>query len=220
MKTSIVSSIMSWKMAIMHLWNVPGALHKPNGMRRKTSFDFFQNEVTSLKRSERGGRSRKDWFQSWDGIATLGNVQKYKYFLSKLLTSYINNIDSVVHREHQSKLAPSSRKVSRESKEPEDRQYNPRLRSRRFTSKNKLLNSSQNEVPPSKGGRGGMKKKRRGEEIVDRENKYDKELVPKLGWDLPSCMDKSKITRKESKVSKHGHENQKSAKPKPQKPKP
>ncbi|GKD17201.1 hypothetical protein Tco_1206359, partial [Tanacetum coccineum] len=25
------------------------------------SFDFFQNEVTSLKRSERGGRSRKDW---------------------------------------------------------------------------------------------------------------------------------------------------------------
>ncbi|GJV17692.1 hypothetical protein Tco_1363015 [Tanacetum coccineum] len=30
-------------------------------------------------------------------------------------------------------------------------------------------------------------------------------------------MDKSKITRKQSKVSKHGHENQKSAKPKPQK---
>ncbi|GJY06150.1 hypothetical protein Tco_0373204 [Tanacetum coccineum] len=34
MKTSIVSSIMSWKMAIMHLWNVPGALHKPKCMRR------------------------------------------------------------------------------------------------------------------------------------------------------------------------------------------
>ncbi|GJT34491.1 reverse transcriptase domain-containing protein [Tanacetum coccineum] len=32
-------------------------------------------------------------------------------------------------------------------------------------------------------------------------------------------MDKSKITRKQSKASKHGHENQKSAKPKPQKTK-
>ncbi|GJS67735.1 hypothetical protein Tco_0682300 [Tanacetum coccineum] len=31
--------------------------------------------------------------------------------------------------------------------------------------------------------------------------------------------DKSKITRKQSKASKHGHENQKSTKPKPQKPK-
>ncbi|GJT98392.1 hypothetical protein Tco_1093910 [Tanacetum coccineum] len=31
-------------------------------------------------------------------------------------------------------------------------------------------------------------------------------------------MDKSKITRKQSKASKHGHENQKSTKPKPQKP--
>ncbi|GKE09853.1 hypothetical protein Tco_1413404, partial [Tanacetum coccineum] len=29
------------------------------------------------------------------------------------------------------------------------------------------------------------------------------------------CMDKSKITRKQSKTSKHGHENQKSTKPKP-----
>ncbi|GKE64916.1 hypothetical protein Tco_1519077 [Tanacetum coccineum] len=34
MKTSIVSSIMSWKMAIIHLWNVSGALHKPKGTRR------------------------------------------------------------------------------------------------------------------------------------------------------------------------------------------
>ncbi|GKF34983.1 hypothetical protein Tco_0108183, partial [Tanacetum coccineum] len=33
------------------------------------------------------------------------------------------------------------------------------------------------------------------------------------------CMDKSKITRKQSKASKHGHENQKSTKPKPQKTK-
>ncbi|GJR13443.1 hypothetical protein Tco_0796095 [Tanacetum coccineum] len=33
------------------------------------------------------------------------------------------------------------------------------------------------------------------------------------------CTDKSKITRKQSKASKHGHENQKSAKPKPQKTK-
>ncbi|GKA54995.1 hypothetical protein Tco_0753944 [Tanacetum coccineum] len=31
-------------------------------------------------------------------------------------------------------------------------------------------------------------------------------------------MDKSKITRKQSKASKHGHENQKSTKPKPEKP--
>ncbi|GJZ90250.1 hypothetical protein Tco_0662177 [Tanacetum coccineum] len=33
-------------------------------------------------------------------------------------------------------------------------------------------------------------------------------------------MDKSQITRKQSKASKHGHENQKSTKPKPEKPKP
>ncbi|GJT83352.1 putative ribonuclease H-like domain-containing protein [Tanacetum coccineum] len=32
-------------------------------------------------------------------------------------------------------------------------------------------------------------------------------------------MDKSKITRKQSKASRHGHENQKSTKPKPEKPK-
>ncbi|GJY95055.1 hypothetical protein Tco_0511416 [Tanacetum coccineum] len=32
--------------------------------------------------------------------------------------------------------------------------------------------------------------------------------------------DKSKITRKQSKTGKHGHENQKSTKPKPEKPKP
>ncbi|GJT97809.1 hypothetical protein Tco_1093327 [Tanacetum coccineum] len=34
-----------------------------------------------------------------------------------------------------------------------------------------------------------------------------------------SRTDKSKITRKQSKASKHGHENQKSTKPKPQKTK-
>ncbi|GKF59594.1 hypothetical protein Tco_0176380, partial [Tanacetum coccineum] len=33
-------------------------------------------------------------------------------------------------------------------------------------------------------------------------------------------MDKSKITRKQSKTSKHGHENQKSTKPKPKEAKP
>ncbi|GJV34051.1 pre-mRNA-processing-splicing factor 8A-like protein [Tanacetum coccineum] len=43
----------------------------------------------------------------------------------------------------------------------------------------------------------------------------------KLNWPLLFCSgtDKSKITRKQSKASKHGHENQKSTKPKPQKPK-
>ncbi|GJW11233.1 zinc knuckle CX2CX4HX4C containing protein [Tanacetum coccineum] len=34
MMTSIVSSIMSWKIVIMHLWNMPGALHKPKGIHR------------------------------------------------------------------------------------------------------------------------------------------------------------------------------------------
>ncbi|GJS52197.1 hypothetical protein Tco_0625559 [Tanacetum coccineum] len=34
------------------------------------------------------------------------------------------------------------------------------------------------------------------------------------------CTDKSKITRKQSKASKHGHENQKSTKPKPKEAKP
>ncbi|GJX55069.1 hypothetical protein Tco_0284966 [Tanacetum coccineum] len=34
------------------------------------------------------------------------------------------------------------------------------------------------------------------------------------------CTDKSKITRKQSKTGKHGHENQKSTKPKPEKPLP
>ncbi|GJW24008.1 hypothetical protein Tco_0037819 [Tanacetum coccineum] len=35
MKTCIIFSIISWKIAIIHLWNVPGALHTPKGMRRK-----------------------------------------------------------------------------------------------------------------------------------------------------------------------------------------
>ncbi|KAJ0928357.1 hypothetical protein HanRHA438_Chr04g0193161 [Helianthus annuus] len=34
MKTSIVFSIISWKMATIQRWNVAGALHRPNGMRR------------------------------------------------------------------------------------------------------------------------------------------------------------------------------------------
>ncbi|GKE57863.1 hypothetical protein Tco_1497048 [Tanacetum coccineum] len=38
--------------------------------------------------------------------------------------------------------------------------------------------------------------------------------------DLSAGTDKSKITRKQSKASKHGHENQKSTKPKPQSPNP
>ncbi|GKF94530.1 hypothetical protein Tco_0284230, partial [Tanacetum coccineum] len=32
--TSIIFSIMSWKIAIIYLWNVPGALQRPKGMRR------------------------------------------------------------------------------------------------------------------------------------------------------------------------------------------
>nr|GEX39970.1 hypothetical protein [Tanacetum cinerariifolium] len=32
-KTSIVFSIMSWNIAIIHRWKVPGALQRPNGMR-------------------------------------------------------------------------------------------------------------------------------------------------------------------------------------------
>ncbi|GKF56261.1 hypothetical protein Tco_0166601, partial [Tanacetum coccineum] len=32
--TSIIFLIMSWKIAIIHLWNVPGALQRPKGMRR------------------------------------------------------------------------------------------------------------------------------------------------------------------------------------------
>ncbi|GJZ97843.1 hypothetical protein Tco_0670296 [Tanacetum coccineum] len=34
---------------------------------------------------------------------------------------------------------------------------------------------------------------------------------------IDMCTDKSKITRKQSKTGKHGHENQKSSKPKPEK---
>ncbi|GKA25259.1 hypothetical protein Tco_0711368 [Tanacetum coccineum] len=37
---------------------------------------------------------------------------------------------------------------------------------------------------------------------------------------LARGLDKSKITRKQSKTSKHGHENQKSTKPKPKEAKP
>ncbi|GKF60081.1 hypothetical protein Tco_0176867, partial [Tanacetum coccineum] len=32
--TSIVFLIISWKIAIIHCWNMPGALHSPKGMRR------------------------------------------------------------------------------------------------------------------------------------------------------------------------------------------
>ncbi|GJX58723.1 hypothetical protein Tco_0290113 [Tanacetum coccineum] len=41
-----------------------------------------------------------------------------------------------------------------------------------------------------------------------------------LSQEIGLGMDKSQITRKQSKASKHGHENQKSTKPKPEKPKP
>ncbi|GJU28777.1 hypothetical protein Tco_1167398 [Tanacetum coccineum] len=43
--------------------------------------------------------------------------------------------------------------------------------------------------------------------------------IPSLLSEMNAGTDKSKITRKQSKASKHGHENQKSAKPKPQKTK-
>nr|GFC37608.1 hypothetical protein [Tanacetum cinerariifolium] len=33
MKNSMVCSIISWKIAIKHRWNVPGALQSPKGMR-------------------------------------------------------------------------------------------------------------------------------------------------------------------------------------------
>ncbi|GJY60425.1 reverse transcriptase domain-containing protein [Tanacetum coccineum] len=62
-------------------------------------------------------------------------------------------------------------------------------------------------------------------EITRFQQRFDESFYK--AWDrfndlLRACligMDKSKITRKQSKVSKHGHENQKSAKPKPQKTK-
>ncbi|GJZ15109.1 hypothetical protein Tco_0550786, partial [Tanacetum coccineum] len=40
-------------------------------------------------------------------------------------------------------------------------------------------------------------------------------LMQKFASTLDKCTDKSKITRKQSKASKHGHENQKNTKPKP-----
>ncbi|GKA28050.1 ribonuclease H-like domain-containing protein [Tanacetum coccineum] len=61
MKTSIVSSIMSWKMAVMHLWNVPRALHKPKGIRRDLPFnleDFSDSDYARAsldKKSTTGG---------------------------------------------------------------------------------------------------------------------------------------------------------------------
>ncbi|GJV14746.1 reverse transcriptase domain-containing protein [Tanacetum coccineum] len=56
------------------------------------------------------------------------------------------------------------------------------------------------------------------------ENPYEnvldpKEINEKFPLETLISMDKSKITRKQSKASKHGHENQKSTKPKPQKTK-
>ncbi|GJX07134.1 retrotransposon protein, putative, ty1-copia subclass [Tanacetum coccineum] len=54
MKTSIVFSIISWKIAIIHLWNVPGALHKPKGMRRSTPTLPFRCVVLNF-----GGVTRK-----------------------------------------------------------------------------------------------------------------------------------------------------------------
>ncbi|GJV24965.1 hypothetical protein Tco_1377660 [Tanacetum coccineum] len=56
MKTSIVSSIMSWKMAIMHIWNVPGALHKPKGIRREENRSLFKY-FSRRRRSPSGSQS-------------------------------------------------------------------------------------------------------------------------------------------------------------------
>ncbi|GKG18444.1 retrovirus-related pol polyprotein from transposon TNT 1-94 [Tanacetum coccineum] len=50
------------------------------------------------------------------------------------------------------------------------------------------------------------------EGFEDQDNPTDKCRIH-----ISVCMDKSKITRKQSRTSKHGHENQKSTKPNPKK---
>ncbi|GKB67957.1 hypothetical protein Tco_0929369 [Tanacetum coccineum] len=60
--------------------------------------------------------------------------------------------------------------------------------------------------------------KKRAHIMIKAINKLQKER--RLMRSLEKCMDKSKITRKQSKASRHGHENQKSTKPKPRNVKP
>nr|GFC81142.1 hypothetical protein [Tanacetum cinerariifolium] len=45
MKTSMVCSIMSWKIAIIHRWNVPSALQSPKGMRLYANVSYGQVNV-------------------------------------------------------------------------------------------------------------------------------------------------------------------------------
>nr|GFB27031.1 hypothetical protein [Tanacetum cinerariifolium] len=45
MNTSMVCSIISWKIAIIHRWNVPGALQSPKGMRLYANVPYGQVNV-------------------------------------------------------------------------------------------------------------------------------------------------------------------------------
>nr|GFA44188.1 hypothetical protein [Tanacetum cinerariifolium] len=45
MKTSMVYSIISWKIAIIHRWNMPGALQSPKGMRLYANIPYEQVNV-------------------------------------------------------------------------------------------------------------------------------------------------------------------------------
>nr|GFB27700.1 hypothetical protein [Tanacetum cinerariifolium] len=45
MNTSMVCSIISWKIAIIHHWNVPGALQSPKGMRLFVKVPYRQVNV-------------------------------------------------------------------------------------------------------------------------------------------------------------------------------
>nr|GEX19350.1 hypothetical protein [Tanacetum cinerariifolium] len=45
MNTSMVCSIISWKIAIIHRWNVPGALQSPKGMRLYANVSYGQVNV-------------------------------------------------------------------------------------------------------------------------------------------------------------------------------
>nr|GFB20692.1 hypothetical protein [Tanacetum cinerariifolium] len=70
-KTSIIFSIISWKMAIMHLWNVPGVLHKPKGIRS----DFILKEIkTFLQTPNELSNLDDDYYDAKGDILYLENL--------------------------------------------------------------------------------------------------------------------------------------------------
>ncbi|GJT17533.1 hypothetical protein Tco_0876239 [Tanacetum coccineum] len=92
----------------------------------------------------------------------------------------------------------------------------------RLQDANRIANNLMDQKPKGYAARNAEKKRRFDNNPRDNrvpQPPLNRQSVARTYTELQEGMDKTKITRKQSKASKHGHENQKSTKPKPQKTK-